>query len=434
MPRSCTRVEAVKCRLRTLKAIEDDRGIGPGAFLETALAPDGSNYPRHMLTRYEWLPDRHLSLAATLAHADELIEQIGDLLLAYEQQAGGVIGIEARSRGLLTQGIVTTIAPIPRKVPLLVADALNTLRSALEHALFTEVEELEGQPLSTKAAKVVELPASRTYEDFTEWIKRRARNGPKALAAGTEVTRRIEQLQPFHMTLDSTAHPLARLTAYTNHAKHRTPAVTALRLGAIYRDQDSPRSASEIEERSEQPLLIGDIIAEVPFGHQEQYTIFPTIGIHLPDTDRWPILLRELGEIADWTRLQALPRLISGTDSVEPPLPARYEISVGARSEREALALGVSESAVLANKRRRKALTARHDLPGLLSPLDNAPSHEELSEWVWQLSDKEVLDLWTPWITTNTESFEVVRHNYSVLCAMRDKANAYIRKARDLRR
>ena len=39
-----------------------------------------------------WLPERHLGVAATLSHADELIGQVGDLLFAYQTQADGVVG------------------------------------------------------------------------------------------------------------------------------------------------------------------------------------------------------------------------------------------------------------------------------------------------------------------------------------------------------
>lgn len=39
-----------------------------------------------------------------------------------------------------SQTVVTRVAPIPRKVPLVVADALVALRNAIEHALFAEVE------------------------------------------------------------------------------------------------------------------------------------------------------------------------------------------------------------------------------------------------------------------------------------------------------
>src|SRR5699024_2971527 len=101
-----------------------------------------------------------------------------------------------------SQTVVERVAPIPRKVPLLVADALVALRAALEHALFAEIEFLEGAPLVEKAARLVEMPASDSYEEFELWIKECARNGPVSLRAGSDLVRRIEGLQPLHRRAD----------------------------------------------------------------------------------------------------------------------------------------------------------------------------------------------------------------------------------------
>jgi hypothetical protein len=124
-----------------------------------------------------WLPERHLGVAATLSHADELIGQVGDLLFDYQTQADGVFGLREELAGSLSRTVVDRVAPIPRKIPLVVADALVALRAALEHALFAEVEFLDGSPLDEKAARLVEMPASDTYEKFEEWKKSNSATG-----------------------------------------------------------------------------------------------------------------------------------------------------------------------------------------------------------------------------------------------------------------
>lgn len=43
---------------------------------------------------------------------------------------------------------------------------------------------LDGALLDEKAPRLVEMPATDTYEKFAEWTKRRARNGPPSLRAG----------------------------------------------------------------------------------------------------------------------------------------------------------------------------------------------------------------------------------------------------------
>src|SRR5688500_1491423 len=122
---------------------------------------------------YSWLPERHLGVAATISHADELIGQAADLLFDYQTQDGGVVGLREVPAGAFSRTVVERVAPIPRKVPLLVADALVALRAALEHTLFAEAEFVDGAPLDEKAAKLVEMPASDSYEKFEEWKKKR---------------------------------------------------------------------------------------------------------------------------------------------------------------------------------------------------------------------------------------------------------------------
>lgn len=92
---------------------------------------------------YSWLPDRHLGVAATLAHTDETIAQIAEILYSYQAQSNGILQLDEVPGPTHSQTVVTGIAPIPRKVPLLVADALVTLRNAIEHTLFTEVKSRE---------------------------------------------------------------------------------------------------------------------------------------------------------------------------------------------------------------------------------------------------------------------------------------------------
>lgn len=182
---------------------------------------------------HDWLPDHHLSVAATLAHADEVIAQAADILFEYQTQPEGIIRLCEVLMVTHSQTVVTGMAPIPRKVPLLVADALVTLRNAIEHTLSAEVEHRDGA-LGEKAAKLVEMPARQTYDDFQTWVKGRTKNGPPSLQHGSQLLRRIDGLQPFHRTKDPQNHPLALLALHTNHSKHRAPAITAVGLAGIH--------------------------------------------------------------------------------------------------------------------------------------------------------------------------------------------------------
>lgn len=369
-----------------------------------------------------WLPERHLGVAATLSHADELIGQVGDLLFDYQTQADGVFGLREVSAGSFSRTVVERVASIPRKVPLLVADAMVALRAALEHALFAEVEFLDSAPLDEKAAKLVEMPASDTYEKFEGWLKKRARNGPPSLRAGSELVRRIDGLQPFHRRSDPQMHPLARLVLHTNHAKHRTPAVTAVRLAAMYQDNQLPRSIHDLPPRPEEPLRAGDVIAETPMGTRVPVTLFPTIGLNRPGTVRWPVLMQELDEISRWVRTQAVPRLITGTEPPEPTLPTRYEIAVGHNDERRAISNGSRISAANRHKQRLSAASVRIDLVDIIGQMEGSPSDDQIETWLAQLTDEEVLDRMSRLQPTHTYELGVVLQNFEVLEGLRDEA------------
>ncbi|MEU9749167.1 hypothetical protein [Streptomyces niveus] len=370
---------------------------------------------------HDWIPERHLGAAATLAHADELIGQIGDLLFDYQAQIGGTLTLREVAAGSVSRTEVGHIAPIPRKVSLLVADALVALRAALEHALFAEVEFLEGGQLDERAAKLVEIPASDTYEKFDEWMRKRAKNSPPSLRAGSELARRIEGIQPFQRVNEPHSHPLARLTVHTNHAKHRTPAITAVRLAAMYRDDQLPRSMRDLPTRPEEPIRVGDVIAETPLGTKVPVTLFPTVGINRPGTDRWPVLMTELDEIARWVRTQAVPRLITGGDLPEPALPARYEISVGQEDERAAIAAGSMISAPERHKQRLDAANARARLVDLIGRIKGAPNVADMAAWAEHLTDEEVLERMSRLRKTFTYQPETLLHNADVVAALLDE-------------
>lgn len=374
--------------------------------------------------RYAWLPDHQLPVAATLAHADEIIGQLADILFDYQSRPEGIFQLREVPMVTHSQTVVIVVSPIPRKVPLLVADALVALRNAIEHTLFAEIEFRDGA-LGEKAAKTVEMPAARTYEDFDSWIKGRQKNGPPSLQRGSELLRRIDGLQPFHRTVHPYEHPLALLALHTNHSKHRAPAVTTVRLAAIHREGRTPPSLADVERRPEVPLQVGDVIAETPRGQQSPVALFPTIGINRPGTERWPVLMKELDELATWVRTQAVPRLITGTDPPSPALPPRYEIAIGHDEDRSALGVGFTLSAAQLHSDRLSAAMVRRDMTETLGQMDDAPDEKQLAAWLASLSDKEILARMRMLKPTATYAPEIVLANVAVLESMRDDARRF---------
>lgn len=344
-----------------------------------------------MAPNYDWLPDHHLGAAAELSHADELIAQAGNLLFNYQVKSGNVIGLREESDGLVNKIAVESLLPIPRKLTLLAADAMVSLRGVLEHTLFAEIEYRDG-PLSEDWAKLVEMPAKLDYKGFAEWRKGRDRKGPPALAADGDLMRTIESLQPFQRQIKPAEHPLARLTAHTNHAKHRKQAVAAVLLPVVYREDRIPQSLAELEKRPERPLRLGEVVFTAPVGEVAPLCLNPTIGLNRPNTDEWPILMHELRDIADWVRKQAVPRLISSGEPPAGELPARFDISVGYGDERLAIAGGSHVSAVSRQTDRLVAASARLDLVDLIGMVPGSPGPEQIGHWLAQLPDEQVIE------------------------------------------
>ncbi|AXL12098.1 hypothetical protein DXT68_08080 [Microbacterium foliorum] len=377
-----------------------------------------------MSRSYEWLPDRHIGVAATLAHADETIAQAASILFEYQRQPDGIIRLREVPVVTYSETVVTGLAPIPRKVPLLVADALVSLRNAIEHTIFGEIEHLDGV-LDEKTARLVEMPAATSFDDFQEWIKRRQKNGPPSLHRGSELLRRIEGLQPYQRTKDPKDHPMALLASHTNHSKHRAPAITSVRLAAIHREDQSPPSLADVQRLPEVPLQVGDVIARTPRGARIPVALFPTIGINRPGTTRWPVLMKELEDLASWVRTQAVPRLVTGADPPSSVLPARYDIAVGHTDERKALSDGSTFSAAQRHQERLQAASVRQNLVETLAAMDSAPRAKDIAAWLESLEDRDVLKRMDKLRFTSHYDEDFMLSNLDVLEGMRDDARHF---------
>ena len=362
----------------------------------TAQWHTGRTMPSHRIssvtTNLAWLPDHHLPVAATLAHADDLIGQVGELLFACQSESDGLFELREESDGVVNRAVVASLTPIPRKLPMLVADALVALRGALEHTLFAEIVHRDGV-LGERVAKLVEMPARSTRADFDEWKERRDRKGPPSLSANGDLMCSIESLQPFQRVKSPADHPLARLASYTNHAKHRTPAVAAVMLPVVYREDQLPKSFADLPQRDERPLQIGEVVFESPVGDIVPLTLHPTVGLNRPGTDLWPVLMHELRDIAEWVRMQAVPRLITGGDPPTDALPASFDISVGHDDERRAIAEGSHTTGFDRQLTHLTAAkTARPGLIEIVGMTPGAPSLDLVRRWANHLTDEQAVE------------------------------------------
>lgn len=338
-----------------------------------------------------WLPDRHLPVMATIAHADDLMERLGEVLFAYSSQTDGTVGLEEVRHGSVTRTTVTGVAPLPRAIALYAADALTTLRAAVEHTLYAEVEHANKGPLKASEASLVAMPASVTAEAFDGWVAKLKKNGgPAPLRLGAPLLARMRTLQPYQRTKSPHEHPMFLLASHSNLSKHRTPAVAALRVAAVLPDSWRIDPRVIIPTPAEGPVRVGDVLAETPIGVRVPVSLFPTVGLNRPRTDQWPPILKELDYIATWVRTRAIPILITGTPDVDPP-PVGYDTTVGHADERVAVNGGSDTSASERYLARLDAAIQRIDLPDILAAHPTPPDPAAVQRWIASLSDAELI-------------------------------------------
>ncbi|MCW2540005.1 MAG: hypothetical protein JWN95_1730 [Frankiales bacterium] len=207
----------------------------------------------------------------------------------------------------------------------------------------------------------------------------------------------------------------------------------AVRLAAMYSNDQMPRSMDDLAPRPEEPVRVGDVIAVTPLGTRTPINLFPTMGISRPGTDRWPVLMTELDEISQWVRTQAVPRLITGTEPPEHPLPTRYEIAVAHLDERDAISAGSMTSASDHHKERLVAATLRIQLVDLIGGIAGSPNEHQIAAWLASLADDQVLARTARWKPSFDHNPGVMRQNIEVLKALHDEAITFTRDGQRFR-
>lgn len=341
--------------------------------------------------RFSWLPAHQLHVALTLAHVDALLARTGELLHDYLKL--GPLQLENVPDGDLAHIRVVAVAPLPAAVARYAADALTQLRAALEHTVFAEVEHQLGRSLAEDEGRRLAMPAVTSSAAFAAWLAGRRRPLLPPLREGGELAERIHSLQPFHVQ-DVDGHPLRVLVEHTNRAKHRTPAVAATRLGAVYANHWTVEQqlAATRTQGSDDRLEPGQILYSGPRYQREELSIWPKVSIQRPHTGTWHVVMNELGALAEWVRLIAVPRLVTGTDDVE-ALPPQLDITMGHVDVHAALTLAGAVPAHERESRRIQAATAREGLLELAAAELQPAAAAALTMWLRVAADDQVLQM-----------------------------------------
>ncbi|MDQ1122074.1 hypothetical protein [Microbacterium trichothecenolyticum] len=335
-----------------------------------------------------WLPAHQSQVLYGVAHIDGIVDALGLALEKYLQTEP--LQIERRFTKTEELAVLVGVTPPPPASNRFFADALNAARNCLEHALYAEVVHRLGRPLTTQEARALEVPAVETPETFDAWARAKHRGSLGLLQVGEELRDRVHRLQPFHRT-DPQAHPLQRLVAHTNHAKHREPAVALTRVGRV--DKDSDLFRKPVEHRD--VVSVGDVLASVPRGARELYSIWPDVVVQRPHTGEWITLMKEVGEIVDWVRKIALPILTMGRWDL-PHIPPHLDIT---RTHESLDAAWKTAGLVPAAKRMQNRVAAQQLRQGMLELLVDAygePSRERFARWIDGLDDDAAMARFQP--------------------------------------
>jgi hypothetical protein len=334
-----------------------------------------------------WLPRHQEHVAYTLAHVDKLIAQIGELLWAYMDRDVFTTSNFPHPRGSAVT--ITHVQPFPEGIARVFADATTQLRAALEHAIFAEVEHTLGRDLNAQEARLIEMPAMLTEETFVSWLDQPKRKLIAALAEGATVSTRIRRLQPFNSD-EPTAHPMRLLAEYTNFAKHRAPAITTVRVGPVLLDREVP-GVHVVQFDDPVPARVGDVLVHGPRNVTVGVSIYPLIASQRPHTGTWHVLMNELGDLANWVRVEAIPMLVTGSDAVDPIFPG-IDLAVGHESLEDALASASRDTAFTLNQTRVMARGSRDGFADNLAEVSRgALSRESAKRWLDGLDDAEVV-------------------------------------------
>ena len=167
---------------------------------------------------------------------------------------------------------------------------MNTLRAALEHAIYSEAEVRVGRHLTDKEARSIEMPAKTSATDFLRWVE--AKRKAVSVFNDKDFVERISSLQPFNRTSGPDLHPMALLAEHTNHSKHRSPSVAAVRLGAVRADQTYEDLVLTPSSEGGVPVEPGSIIASGPIGRVTPLDIWPRVSVQRPGSKEWVLLVK----------------------------------------------------------------------------------------------------------------------------------------------
>lgn len=253
------------------------------------------------------------------------------------------------------------------------------------------MEHEEQRPLEVAEAQAIEMPVKVDRHGLSEWHRHKRRRTLPSLHADGKIGIRIGQLQPSEAAHPQ-VHPLKLLAEHTNMAKHRMPAVAAVRVGMI--NSDFGVSGLELNTRheDERPVQVGDVLASVPRGVVVPLDVWPKVAIRRPHLGMWEVVVKELGSIETWVREEALPMIIVGSKNV-PPIRPQLNITRGYARYADASVAAGEVPASARNQMRFAGQSARNDLPDVFMQALPYMGNDRIEDFVSKLSDQDAIEI-----------------------------------------
>lgn len=313
-----------------------------------------------------------------LARADELQYELAMLCLEWSRRALDFDQVRTDD-GLLSL-VVSAIRPIPPAIPMLISEAVNHLRAAIDNVVFYLVEQARGSALPPGQAVKVKMPIVQSASDLADWTNRTSRQVPE-LGSNTDLHSRIESLQPYRSPAVVTSlpielatvmgvsdlngvHPLLLLQGYSNEDKHRIIR-PALWRAVVTRD-DRPFTAQNLQWREVQ---VGDVVSSgVQEGNPVEVESRTAVFVQRPDGQVWVGPGSELSQIHDFVADILIPTLVTGAPAT-PALPRQIDLSDTGETDEHRIGTGLGGSAHSRAGREAVAQVLADDSPPRVLPM-----------------------------------------------------------------
>lgn len=271
----------------------------------------------------DWLPEELHSVAYRLARADQAAFDIGNLTLEWSKSEPLEL-VEREISDSKVDIVVVNVRPMPPIIPLLFSEAINHLRASLDNTVWHLVEKHVGQ-LSFHQALNVEFPICHSENNFGQWRRKRKKNNLEILSGPSDLSDRLEKLQPFNDVTQSIPsmsdrfgvligeepdlrHPLALLQGYSNDDKHRQ-----LRLGAVKSNILTSYTSLWEQDRGLRSLDSGSVLGSFPKGPSIELEAGTTILVERPGAPgTWVVPVREIEALRRYVADIAIPTLLKG--------------------------------------------------------------------------------------------------------------------------